>query len=277
MKEDPWFERGLNALKQGHWFDGFQMLKGAIQRTLRNNNADHAKMILSNAIPLFITGNQEKLACGLGQNLINIIDYKIKERTYADLIPFVLALLREENLEMCVQSICNQIMVGKAFQTSEFLNHLRNQINEANFNTDVLSDLYLCYSGLLCYKKDYVSCFETLLSWYNELSSSSPKIRVYLTLAEINAYEIDSCGKYLHSKEEPTNHYDMETKNYLEIAFKIFSAVKTNNIAEFHSTIADYSDIINSKNDGLLKGLCDGISGIFNDQSQSGLLSLFKP
>ena len=277
MKEDPWFERGLEELKRGHWFDGFQMLKGAIQRTIRNNNAEHVKLILSKAIPRFISGDQEKLACGLGQNLINNIDLKIKERIFADLIPFVLTLLREENLETCVQSICNQIMVRKSFQTSEFLKHLKNQINEANFNVNVLSDLYLCYSGLFCYKKEYISCFETLLSWYNELSSSSPKLRVYLTLAEINAYEIDSCGKYLHLKEEPIDHFDIETKNYLEIAFKIFSAVKTNDSTEFHSTIADYSDLINSKKDGLLKGLCDGISGIFTDQSQSGLLSLFKP
>lgn len=276
-KKDPWFERGLDEIKQGNYFDGYQMVKGAIQRTIRFNNPDHAKMIISKVIPLFATGNQEKLACDLGLSLIISIRHKIKERTYADLIPTILVALRTTNLEKCVQTNCNQIMVEKAFQVSEFLSHLSDLINEVNFNTNVKNDLYFCYAGLLCYKKDYMSCFETLISWYNESSSLIPKLRVYLTLAEINAYEIESCGKYLHSNEEPTNPYDSETKKYFEIGYKIFGAVQTNNHSEFHSTIVDYSDLIDSKKDGLLKGLCNGISEVFNDKSQSGLLSLFRP
>ncbi|MFX1504903.1 MAG: hypothetical protein ACFFDC_02205 [Promethearchaeota archaeon] len=277
MKKDPWFERGLDELKQSHWFDGFQMLKGAIQRTFRFDNPAHAKRILSEAIPLLTVGNKEKLACDLGQSIIIGIRPKIKNRIYVDLIPFILAALREESLESCAKAICNQIMVEKAFQVSEFLSHLKDIINEANFNANVIFDLYFCYAGLFCYNKDYISCFETLVSWGNEMTFLSPKMRAYLTLAELNAYEIDSCGKYLHSKEESTNHYDIETKTYLEIVFKIFGAVQTNNSSEFHSTIADYSDLINSKKDALLKGLCNGISEIFSDQSRPGLLSLFKP
>ncbi|MFW9903059.1 MAG: hypothetical protein ACFFFH_01890 [Candidatus Thorarchaeota archaeon] len=277
MKKDPWFERGLDELKQGHWFDGFQMLKGAIQRTFRFNDPDHAKMILSKSIPLFTTGNQVKLACDLGQSVIIGIRTNAKEHIYIDLIPFILAALQEEGLESCVKAVCNQIMVEKAFQVSEFLSHLKDIIDESNFNENVISALYFCHAGLFCYIKDYVSCFETLLAWGNETTSLSPKMKTYLTLAEINAYEIESCGKYLRSNEESTNHYDVETKSYLEIAFKIFGAVQTNNSSEFHSTITDYSDLINSKKDGLLKGLCDGISEIFADQSRSGLFSLFKP
>ncbi|MHA2202092.1 MAG: hypothetical protein ACW991_00245 [Candidatus Hodarchaeales archaeon] len=276
MKKDRWFERGLDELQQGHWFDGFQMLKGAIQRTIRLNNPDYGKMILSKSIPLFATGNQEKLACDLGLYLIMSIRLKIKEHIYADLIPVILVAFRGENLEKCVQTICNQIIVEKAFQASEFLSHLNDLINEANFKTNVISDLYFCYAGILCYKKDYVSCFEALISWY-ESSSLSPKMRAYITLAEINAYEIESCGKYLHSEEKPTDSNDFDTKNYFEIASRIFGAVQTKNHSEFHSTIVEYSDLITSKKDALLKGLCDGISEIFNDKSQSGLLSLFRP
>ena len=277
MKKDPWFERGLAELEQSRWFDGFQMLKGAIQRTFRFNNPDHVKMILSKVIPLFMTGNQVKLACDLGQSVIIGVRPKAKERIYVDLIPFILNILQEESLESCVKAICNQIIVEKAFQVSEFLSHLKDIINEANFNINVISDLYFCNAGLFCYIKDYVSCFETLTAWENEKTVPSLKMRAYLTLAEINAYEIESCGKYLQSKEESTDNYDAETKSYLEIAFKILGAVQTNNSSEFHSTIVDYSDLINSKKDGLLKGLCDGISEIFTDQSHSGLLSLFRP
>jgi hypothetical protein len=277
MKKNPWLERGLDELKQGHWFDGFQLLKGALQRTFRFENPDHVKMILSKAIPLFTLGNQEKLACELGQSIITGIRTKTTERLYVELIPFFLDKLREESLESCVKAICNQILEEKAFQVPEFLSHLNDIINEANLNENVIDDLYFCYAGLTCYIKDYVSCFKTLISWNNERTSPSPKMRVYLTLAEINAYEIESCGKYLYSKEESTDHFDSETKTYIEIAFKIFGAVQTNDSSEFYSTIADHSDLINSKNDGLLKGLCDGISEIFADKSHSGLLSLFKP
>ncbi len=275
MIKDPWLKRGLVELQQGHWFDGFQMLQGAIRRAFRYGDPDRAKMVISKAIPLFASGNQAKLACDLVLALIMGISRKINERVYVELIPITLVNLRSASLENCVQTVCNQIIIEKVFQRSEFLSHLHDLIHKANFNPNVVSDLYFCYVGLLCNKKDFVACFETLYSWSQESSFLSPKMRAYLTLAEINAYEIEDCGKYLQMGETVVLS-ESDTDSYLEIANRIFGAVQTSDNSEFYSTIADYSDLINAKKDGLLKALCDGISEILNNKSSSGLLSLFK-
>ncbi|UCG89554.1 MAG: hypothetical protein JSU57_03520 [Candidatus Heimdallarchaeota archaeon] len=273
MTKDPWLKRGLVELQQSHWFDGSQMLQGAIRRAFRYDEPDHARVVISKSVPLFASGNQTKLACDLVLTLITCISRKNTERVYTKLIPFTLIDLRAASLETCVRTICNRIIMEKAFQESEFLSHIHNFILEANFDQNVVSDLYFCYAGLLCCKKDFVSCFETLQSWSQEFSFLTPRMRAYLTLAEINAYEIEDCGKYLHIEEKG----DMtESDTYLEIANRIFSAVQTSNSSEFYSTTADYSDLIDPKKDGLLKVLCDGISEILNNKSSSGLFSLFK-
>ncbi len=274
MKENPWLERGLDELRKNHWFDGFQILQGALQRAFRLNQPDDAKFIISEATSIFVSGNQTKLVCDLVLVLIVNIRQRLSDLSYARLIPFCFAELRKASLENCVRTVCNQIMMEKSFQGSEFLLHLNNFILETNYEKTVVSDLYFCYAGLLCYKKDFTLCFKTIHSWSKDLSSLSPKMRAYLTLAEINAYEIDGCGKFL-SLEESVNSYDPETESYLEIASKIFGSVQTSNKSEFHSIISDYSDLIDSRKDGLLKALCDGISEIFNNNSSSGLFSLF--
>lgn len=275
MKENPWLERGIDELHKGHWFDGFQILQGALQRAFRLNQPNDAEHIISEATAIFASGNQTKLACDLVLALIITIRQRLNDLVYARLIPFCISELRKASLETCVRTVCNQIMMENSFRGSEFLLHLNNFILKANYEKSVVSDLYYCYAGLLCYKKDFVSCFKTLNSWSQEFSPLPPKMRVYLTLAEINAYEIEGCGKFLIS-EESLNSYDPETESYLEIANKIFGSVQTLNNSEFHSIISDYSDLINSKTDGLLKALCDGISEIFNNNSSSGLFSLFR-
>ncbi|MFX1282317.1 MAG: hypothetical protein ACFFB5_01625 [Promethearchaeota archaeon] len=274
MIKDPWFSKGLAELHQGHWFDGLQMLQGAIQRAFRSGEPKHAGMVISKAIPLFASGNKAKLACDLTLALIMNISRNPNERVNAELIPRIFVDLRAVSLENCIQTIRNYIIIDKKFQESEFLSYLHNLILEARkHNNNVVSDLYYCYAGLFCNKKDFVSCFETLYSWSQEMSILSPKMRTYLTLAEINAYEIEDCGKYL-SFEDKANSTVSNTENYLEIANRIFNAVQRLDSLELHSTLNDYSDLINPKNDGLLKALCDGISEILNDKS--GLLSLFK-
>lgn len=275
MKQDLWLNRGLEELKQEHWFDGFQMLQGALERTVRCNKPGHAEKIISKATPLFTSKEKEKYAIDLILGLILNIRRRLDARDFVELIPFSFGNLRKSSLENCVFTICNQILIEKAFQNSEFLSHLHDIIIEANFDEIVLSDLYFCYAGLLCYKKDFVLCFETLHSWSKKFSSLSPKMRTYLTLAEINAYEIEDCGKFLFL-EDRNDTNEISSDFYLEIANRIFGAVKTLDKSEFHSTISDYSDLINSKKDGLLKALCDGISEIFNNKSGSGILSMFK-
>jgi len=136
-------------------------------------------------------------------------------------------------------------------------------ILEEKYSSSVISDLYFIYTVLLSNKKDFVKCFETLDAWSKELPSVSPKMRAYLTLAELNAYEIGGCGKFLEETSSSNDH--------LELAVRIFDAVEKKDQAGFLSAISDYSELITK--DGLLKALCNGIAEIFKPKSGAGLLS----
>ena len=108
MKQDIWLDKGLEELNQEHWFDGFQMLQGALARTVRCNKPDHAKMIISKAIPLFTSKEKEKLVIDLILGLILNIRRRLDNWNFVELIPFSFENLRKSSLENCVFTICNQ-------------------------------------------------------------------------------------------------------------------------------------------------------------------------
>ncbi|MFX0049943.1 MAG: hypothetical protein ACFE8U_01495 [Candidatus Hermodarchaeota archaeon] len=278
MKKNLWLERGLAELRQENWFDGFQMIQGALQRAFRFNKPDSAKEIITEAIAQFSAGKKEIMACKFLKNLIKNLCSRHHKRNWVELIPFSFDEMRKMSFEKCIRNICNQIIAEKTFQDSQFLQHLDNLILEAKYNK-VVSDLYFCYSGLLCLKKDFVACHEVIEEWSKE-SPLTLIMRAYLTLAELNAYEIEGYGKYLqidNQNYETELSSNSESKEYLEIATQIFDAVESSNSSEFYSIITTHSDLIDSKNDGLLKALCDGIADIFKPRSDPGLFSsLFR-
>ncbi len=275
MTNNQWLQRGIEELRQNRWFDGYQMILGAYQRALRSNDIKGAQEIVKRVLPLF--EDQKKLACDLISTLILSISQNSTKRLWVEMIPISIDELIKSNLKECIQVISNKIIFENKFQGSEFLQHLNNIILEKKFNENVLNHLYYCHTGILCRKKDYVLAFESLSMWSNEIKQLSPKIRAYLTLAEINAYEIEGCGKYLQFENSESGDlpYNSDEESYLGIANRIFSAVQVMDIIEFNSTIQDHSNLINSKADGLLKALCDGISEIFKDKPETGLFSLF--
>ncbi|MFX0087446.1 MAG: hypothetical protein ACFFAU_17480 [Candidatus Hodarchaeota archaeon] len=275
MTNNQWLQRGIEELEQNRWFDGYQMILGAYQRALRSNDPKVAQEIVKRVLPLF--KDQKKLACNLISTIILSVSRNPTKRLWVEMIPISIDELVKSNLKDCIQVISNKIIFENKFQGSEFLQHLNNIILEKKFNENVLNHLYYCHIGILCHKKDYVLAFESLSIWSNELMQLSPKIRAYLTLAEINAYEIEGCGKYLQLEDSESGDllYNSEEAPYLEIANRIFRAVQVMDIIEFNSTIQDHSNLINSNVDGLLKALCDGISEVFKTKPDTGLFSLF--
>jgi hypothetical protein len=278
MKKNLWLERGLAELQQQHWFDGFQMLQGALQRAFRFNKPNSAKEIITEAIAQFKAGNQEIMACKFMSIFIKNLCSRSHNRDWIELIPFSFNEMRKISFENSIRNICNQIISEKTFQDSEFLQHLDNIILETEYNKEV-SDLYFCYSGLLCLKKDFVACHEAIEEW----SKGFPLtliMRAYLTLAELNAYEIEGQGKYLQIENqnyESELSSNSESIEYLEIATQIFDAVESSDSSDFYSIISAHSDLIDSKKDGLLKALCDGVADIFKPRSDPGLFSsLFR-
>lgn len=276
MRYEKWLQRGIEELKQNHWFDGYQMILGAYQRVLQSDSPEDAVKIVSKTLP--ILESQNRLACDLISVIILSISQNPTKRPWVELIPVSFREIIKSNLTECVQGICNKIIQNKMFQDSELLQHINNIILEKNYSLSILNHLYYCYIGILCRKKDFASAFKSLSAWSSEFEKPTPKIRSYLTLAEINAYEIEGCGKYLKEEDSEiiaSGSSESETDSYFEIANRIFRAVQVSDVTEFKSTIQDYSDLINYKEDALLKVLCDGISEIFKPKANLGLSSLF--
>ncbi len=278
MRNEKWLQRGIEELDQNHWFDGYQMILGAYQRALQSDSPEDAVKIVSKTLPML--ESQNRLACDLISVIILSISQNPAKRPWVELIPVSLREIIKSNLTECVQGICNKIIQNKMFQDSELLQHINNIILEKKYSLSILNHLYYCYIGILCRKKDFASAFESLSTWSSELEQPTPKIRTYLTLAEINAFEIKAGedSKYLKvedSEIKASGSSESETESYLEIANRIFRAVQVEDATEFKSTIQDYSDLINYKSDALLKVLCDGISEIFKPKANLGLSSLF--
>ncbi|MHA2073694.1 MAG: hypothetical protein ACW97X_03675 [Candidatus Hodarchaeales archaeon] len=275
MNENSWLNIGLEELEHKRWFDGYQMLLGAYKRNLQSNDPNGAEKIISSSLPLFLKEKKKKLACDLITEIILSIQRNLNQRDWIQLLPIGISELRKSSLDDCISRVCNKIIFEKGFQDSAFLQHINNIILEKKFSNDVIYHLYYCYVGILCRKKEFILAFESLESWSQEFAPLSIKMRTYLTLAELNAYEISSCGKYLHNNDDEISAISSESKNYIEIAARIFRSVEVMNVDEFLSTNEDYSDIINPRADSLLKALCEGISEIFKEKPSSGLFSLF--
>lgn len=275
MVKNQWVESGLRELSLGHWFDGYQILLGAYQRILRSNDPKSAINLLNEAVLLFEKGNNEDLACNLIKEYILGIRSKRTQREWVDQFQAIFGILRTTPLIACLKTVYSLIITERAFQDEEFLLHFNNIILEADSINNVIYDLYYCYAGLLCKKKQYVECYEALFAYSEEKSDLSPKIRCYLTLAEINAYEISSCGKFLPEENEDGQTTILDAK-YIEITNSLFKSVEKDNELQFKAVLDSHSDLINSKEDILLKVLYEGINDIFsNNSSAGGLFSLF--
>lgn len=272
MTSNSWFDNGIAAIQEKRWFDGYQMLFGALVRALRVKDLKTVHKIMINSIPLLVVGKQNNLACNIALSFINNFP-KIDEREleWLDQIHILLDILHQNKLENCLVEIRRGIITNKKFSSIEFIIDLTIQTEILTKSPRIQYDVFYCQAGLFASQKDYVQCFKTLetLSSKTELT---PRMRVYLTLSELNAYEVDSCGRYI--KEMPEK-LSFEDGLYVEIVTRAFRAVEASDQRDFLSLMKEYDDIINIKVDPLLKLLCDGILEIFQGSNGKGLLSSF--
>jgi hypothetical protein len=115
----------------------------------------------------------------------------------------------------------------------------------------------------------YSECFETLVDW-KSLSPPSPAILTYLTLAELNTFEIDGCGQYL----KEANMLDSQSE-YIEFASQLFKAVELKDYELYLTIIEDYHNILHSGKDIFLVRLTEGISDFMKPKDKKNLFSLF--
>jgi hypothetical protein len=268
MRQNIWVERGLEALQQGQWFDGLQMLQGAVERTSRQDQPDVSERIITQILPIF-PEDWATLACELVREIITQVRVRKSQLEWVRLIPMVLTTLRENSSQECIRTVKNQIIMDIGLRDNDFLINLEALITEEK-RIFPLSDLYYCKAGLFSKKKDFVRCYETLQTWKEHVTVTQ-HLRTYLLLAELNAYEIEECPDQM---SVPQKEVDEEAEQYAILRERICRAVELTDQVEFNDILLEFKELINS--DGLLKALCDGITGIFQPTQGSGLLgSLF--
>jgi len=166
-------------------------------------------------------------ACDLVKSIIKPLRRKQKYRAWIELIPHSFEVLYEYSSDDCVKEFINSIFRYRSYQESEFLLNISDMISEANYENKILSDMYFLYSGLLSIKGDFVECFKAISKWSAHSSLPILIMRTYLTLAELNAYEIDGCGKYLEIDNQTLINEESNDplgKKYFTMAKKIFKS-----------------------------------------------------
>ncbi|MFW9853982.1 MAG: hypothetical protein ACFFFG_02950 [Candidatus Thorarchaeota archaeon] len=268
MRQNIWVERGLEALRQGQWFDGLQMIQGAVERAGRQDQSDVVEQIINQILPIF-PEDWNTLVSELVREILTQIRVRKSQLEWIRLIPLIFSVLRKISHEPCVHLARNQIVMDAGFQNNDFLLNLEGVIAEEK-KAFLLGDLYYCIAGLFSKKKDYVRCYEALQNW-KEHGLVTPHLGTYLLLAEVNAYEIEECTNYMVA---PQSEVDEEAEDYAILGERICRAVELTDQVEFNNIMFEFKELINS--DGLLRTLCDGINGILHPTKGSGLLgSLF--
>ncbi|MHA1994935.1 MAG: hypothetical protein ACW97Z_10365 [Candidatus Hodarchaeales archaeon] len=269
MKIDNWTERGFTSLSSGKIFDGMQLIEGAVRRVFRLNQPTKALQIFKRTNEILIPKEMKELYCQFILGTIPLFKKKIGIIEWFVLIPDILVMLRENNMLSCVPKFINRLILETKSAQEDFIQSIMESITRKQYPKEIIADLHYYYAGLLVFKQEYVKCFNVLKEW-NTLTSSSPRVLAYLTLAELNAYEIEGCGKYLEeAKSLP------KTSEYIELVTHLFKSVEAGSYNLYSSIIEEYTDLVNAQHDSLLKGLCDGVSDFLKPKGNKGLFSLF--
>ena len=275
MEIEKWLERGLNSFKANQWFDGIQYIQGGLQRTFQSDQAKKAETIYQATSEPLLTANKQKLYCQLVMYSLPYLRKKTHHKKWTMLYPAIFSILNKNELESCIFVFTNLMIADKNFQEEFFIQEVHTLISKDDIPRDIKSHLYFCAAGLLSWQQEYVKCFEILTEW-NKLIPSSPKILTYLTLAELNAFEVDGVSEYLTQAKSLIDQSSSESDSeYVEIALQLFKTVELKNYELLQSILADYSDIVNIKRDALLKALCEGLIGFLKPKNSKGMFSLF--
>ena len=275
MEIEKWIERGLDSFKANQWFDGIQYIQGGLQRTFQSDRAKKAEAIYQVTSELLLAANKQKLFCQLVLDSLPHFRKKIHNKKWIILYPVIFSILNKEGMESCIFDFINLLIADKSFQEDIFIQEVHTLISKDDIPRDIKNHLYFCTVGLLCWQQEYVKCFEMLTEW-NKLIPSSPKILTYLTLAELNAFEVDGVSEYLTQARSLIDQSSSDpASEYVEIASQLFKASELKNYELLQSILADFSEIVDIKHDALLKALCEGLLDFLKPKSNKGLFSSF--
>ena len=275
MDIEKWIERGLDSFKANQWFNGIQYIQGGLQRSFQSDQAKKAEIIYQASSKLLFEANKQKVFCNIVVDSLPQLRKKLKNKKWISIYPILISILDKEGMEICIINFFNALIADKGFQDEEFIQEVHSLILNDDVPISVKNHLYFCVTGLLCWKKEYVKCYEMLTEW-NKLFPSSPKILTYLTLAELNAFEVDGLSEFLtEANTLIAQTSSTSDKDYVEVASQLFKAVELKNYELLLSILEDYNEIIDIKHDALLKALCEGLIDFLQPKSNRSPFSLF--
>jgi hypothetical protein len=270
MKPNNWIEKGFASLEAHQWFDGIQLLRGALQRAFQLNQPENAELILEKTSDYLLSNQKSNLFCHFVFEILPLFGKKNRDEKWIAIFPIIIDTLRRGKLDECANKLMNKVILSKMFNEDFFLKELTLQIDNNKFSNETIFDFFYILAGLRLIRKEYIECFEILSEWY-KVNSSSPRLISYLTLAELNAFEIEGCGNFLKQLK-----VEFELNRYIEIVKQLFKATELTDYSLFKSIIEDNADLVNSQEDALFKLLCDGILDFLKPKDNKGLMSLFR-
>ena len=275
MEIQRWTERGLNSFQEKQWFAGIQYIQGGLQRAFQSDQPEVANKIYQVTSEVLFRNGKGDLFCKLVLDSFSQLRKKHNDIKWIAVFPSLLTFLNPKEVNSCRKEFINKIITDKNLREDFFIKEIHKLISEENYSKRTKSDLYFISAGLLCSLSEYVKCYEVLTEWIKE-EPTSPKILIYLTLAELNAFEVDGQSEYLIKAttqiETSTTKSDTE---YVELGLQLFKSVELQNYEFLISVIEDYNDIISIKQDPLLKALCDGLIDFLKPKNSKGMFSLF--
>ena len=270
MKQDTWFKSGIESLEKEKWFDGIQLIQGALERSFRKNDYENVENIMIKSAEILILADRLDLYCQLALSNILPIAERGKDEEWFLLIPTIYGVLVKVKSESCLVKIRTKIIETKSFQEKIILEHLKKIISKEKVEVAVQAELFFLLASLEVSMQLFPECFDTLVEWKSLSPTPSPEILAYLTLAELNAFEIDGCGQYLKEANELNSQSE-----YIELTSQLFKAVELKDYELCLTIIEDYQDILTPVKDILLVRLTEGISDFMKPKEKKNLFSLF--
>jgi len=275
LEIEKWIEKGLDSFKANQWFDGIQYIQGGLQRTFQSNQVKMVETIYQATSELLLPANKQKLFCQIVMDSLPHLRKKIHDKKWILIYPVIFSFIDKEEMKSCILDFTNKLIADKSFQEEFFVQEMHTLISRDEIPRDIKEHLYFCTAGLLCWQQEYVKCFEMLSEW-NRMIPSSPRILTYLTLAELNAFEVDGVSEYLTQAKSLIDQLSSDSENeYVEITSQLFKTVELKNYELLQSLLVDYKDFVNIKNDALFKALCEGLVDFLKPKSKKGAFSLF--
>ena len=142
MKTSNWIERGFASLEAHKWFDGIQLLRGALQRAFRLNQPEEVELIIQKTSEYLLSNQKSDLFCHFVLEVLPLFGKKNQDRKWIKIIPIIIDTLRRGKLSECTNKFLNKVILSKNFHDDIFIKELYLQISNKKFFHEITKKTY---------------------------------------------------------------------------------------------------------------------------------------